>query len=42
MCCLVVGWIRTDVSEEPVASNFFHDGMNLGAYLPQHHTQEDN
>jgi len=42
MCCHVVGWMSTDGSEEPVASNFFEDGMNLGAYLPQHHTQEDH
>ena len=33
--------MSTDGSEEPVASSFFEDGMNLGAYLPQHHTQED-
>jgi hypothetical protein len=42
MCCYVVGWMSTDVSGEPVASIFFEDRMNLGAYLPQHHTQEDN
>jgi len=41
MCCHIVGWMSTDGSEEPVASSFFEDGMNLGAYLPQHHTQED-
>jgi len=39
MCCHVVGWMSTDGSEEPVVSNFFEDGINLGAYLPQHHTQ---
>jgi hypothetical protein len=42
MCCHVVGWVSTDGSEEPVASNFIEDRMNLGAYLPQHHTQEDH
>lgn len=40
--CRVVGWMSTDGSEEPLASSFFGDGMNLGTYLPQHHTQEDH